>query len=78
MGGPISLARSEAVQRPAMIWQNITRYAPPMKAAVHTRYGPSEVVAISEVEMPTLNDGELLVKVYTSTVNRTDAAYRAA
>ena len=49
-----------------------------MKAAVHTRYGPPEVVKIAEVETPTTKDNEVLVKVYATTVNRTDCATRAA
>ena len=49
-----------------------------MKAAVCTRYGPPEVVVISEVEKPATGDNEVLVKVHATTVNRTDCAYRAA
>ncbi len=49
-----------------------------MKAAVHTRYGAPDVVGISEVDKPAAKDDELLVKVHAATVNRTDAAYRAA
>jgi NADPH:quinone reductase-like Zn-dependent oxidoreductase len=49
-----------------------------MRAAVHTRYGPPEVVGIREVHKPTAKDHEVLVKVHAATVNRTDAAYRAA
>lgn len=49
-----------------------------MKAAVCTRYGPPEVIVISEVEKPAARDNGLLVKVHASTVNRTDCAYRAA
>jgi NADPH:quinone reductase-like Zn-dependent oxidoreductase len=49
-----------------------------MKAAVCTRYGPPEVVVISEVETPATGDSEVLVKVHATTVNRTDCAYRAA
>src|SRR5688572_3834505 len=49
-----------------------------MKAAVHTRYGPPEVVRISEVEKPAAKDNEVLVKVHATTVNRTDCGFRAA
>jgi NADPH:quinone reductase-like Zn-dependent oxidoreductase len=49
-----------------------------MKAAVHTRYGPPEVVRILEVDQPTIGDGEVLVKVHATTVNRTDCGFRAA
>jgi NADPH:quinone reductase-like Zn-dependent oxidoreductase len=49
-----------------------------MKAAVHTRYGPPEVVQITEAEKPTVKDNEVLVKVHATTVNRTDCGYRAA
>jgi NADPH:quinone reductase-like Zn-dependent oxidoreductase len=49
-----------------------------VKAAVHTRYGPPDVVRISKVEKPTARDNEVLVKIHATTVNRTDCAYRAA
>jgi NADPH:quinone reductase-like Zn-dependent oxidoreductase len=49
-----------------------------MKAAVHTRYGPPDVVRIAEVEKPTAKDNEVLVKVHATTVNRTDSGLRAA
>jgi NADPH:quinone reductase-like Zn-dependent oxidoreductase len=49
-----------------------------MKAAVRTRYGPPDVVRISEVAKPTPGDGEVLVKVHATTVNRTDCGFRAA
>jgi NADPH:quinone reductase-like Zn-dependent oxidoreductase len=49
-----------------------------MKAAVHTRYGPADVVRISDVEKPTARDNEVLVKVHATTVNRTDCGFRAA
>jgi NADPH:quinone reductase-like Zn-dependent oxidoreductase len=49
-----------------------------MKAAVQTRYGPPEVVLVSEVDKPTARDNEVLVKVHATTVNRTDCACRAA
>jgi NADPH:quinone reductase-like Zn-dependent oxidoreductase len=49
-----------------------------MKAAVHTRYGPPDVVQIAEVAKPTAKDNQLLVKVHATTVNRTDSGLRAA
>jgi NADPH:quinone reductase-like Zn-dependent oxidoreductase len=49
-----------------------------VKAAVQTRYGPPEVVLISEVERPSTGDNGVLVKIHATTVNRTDCAYRAA
>jgi NADPH:quinone reductase-like Zn-dependent oxidoreductase len=49
----------------------------PVKAAVRTRYGPPDVVRISEVETPAARDNELLVKVHATTVNRTDCHYRS-
>ena len=49
-----------------------------MKAAVHTRYGPPDVVRIAEVDKPTVGDHDVLVKVHATTVNRTDCGFRAA
>jgi NADPH:quinone reductase-like Zn-dependent oxidoreductase len=49
-----------------------------MKAAVHTRYGSPDVVRVADVAKPAVGDGEVLVKVRATTVNRTDCAYRAA
>jgi NADPH:quinone reductase-like Zn-dependent oxidoreductase len=48
-----------------------------MRAAVYTRYGPPEVVGIAEVDKPAAGDGQVLVKVHATTVNRTDCGYRA-
>jgi NADPH:quinone reductase-like Zn-dependent oxidoreductase len=49
-----------------------------MKAAVHTSYGPPDVVRIAEVDKPAAKDDEVLVKVHATTVNRTDCGLRAA
>ena len=54
------------------------RYSPLMKAAVHTSYGPPNVVRIAEVEKPAAKDNQVLVKVHATTVNRTDSGLRAA
>ena len=48
-----------------------------MKAAVHTKYGPPEVVRIAEVYKPAPADNEVLVKVHVTTVTRTDCGFRA-
>lgn len=49
-----------------------------MKACIYTRYGPPEVVELTEVPKPQPKDHEVLVKVMASTVNRTDAGFRSA
>jgi NADPH:quinone reductase-like Zn-dependent oxidoreductase len=48
-----------------------------MKAAVHTRYGPPDVVRISAVDKPAAKDNQVLVRVHATTVNRTDCGFRA-
>jgi NADPH:quinone reductase-like Zn-dependent oxidoreductase len=48
-----------------------------MRAAVHTSYGPPDVVRIAEVDKPTAKDDQVLVKVHATTVNRTDCGFRA-
>ncbi len=48
-----------------------------MLAAVSSTYGGPEVVQILEVPEPTLGPSDVLVKVHFTTVNRTDAHYRA-
>jgi NADPH:quinone reductase-like Zn-dependent oxidoreductase len=49
-----------------------------MKAVVHDRYGPPDVLRIEDVERPVPSDDEVLVKVRATTVTRSDAAWRAA
>ena len=49
-----------------------------MKAIVYTKYGPPEVAQLMEVAKPIHKDNEVLVKVYASTVNRTDSGFRSA
>jgi NADPH:quinone reductase-like Zn-dependent oxidoreductase len=49
-----------------------------MKAAINTIYGPPEVVQVLEVEKPVQKDNEVLIKVYATTVNRTDCGFRSA
>ena len=49
-----------------------------MKAAVYKKYGPPEVVSLTEVEKPSPGSGEVLIKVCATTVNRTDCGFRSA
>jgi NADPH:quinone reductase-like Zn-dependent oxidoreductase len=43
-----------------------------MRAVVHDRYGPPEVLRVAEVDRPVPNEEEVLVDVYASTVTRGD------
>jgi NADPH:quinone reductase-like Zn-dependent oxidoreductase len=47
-----------------------------MKAAVHERYGPPEVLEVKDVARPVPADGEVLVRVHASSVTRTDVGLR--
>ena len=49
-----------------------------MKASVNHTYGPPEVLQVVEVEKPIAKDDEVLVKIYATTVNRTDCGFRTA
>ncbi len=48
-----------------------------MRAVVHDRYGPPEVLRIDEVARPVPGDDEILVRVRATTVNRTDCGWRS-
>jgi NADPH:quinone reductase-like Zn-dependent oxidoreductase len=49
-----------------------------MRAVVHDRYGPPDVLRLDEVERPVPGHGQVLVKIRATTVNRTDCHRRAA
>ena len=40
-----------------------------MKAIVHERYGPPDVLELREVDMPAIDDDQVLVRVHASSVN---------
>jgi NADPH:quinone reductase-like Zn-dependent oxidoreductase len=48
-----------------------------MRAVVHDRYGPPEVLRVAEVEQPVPKENEVLVRVHASTVTRTDTGLRS-
>jgi NADPH:quinone reductase-like Zn-dependent oxidoreductase len=49
-----------------------------MKAVVHDRYGPPDVLRLEQVERPVPGPNDVLVRVRATTVNRTDCHRRAA
>ena len=50
-----------------------TRGSDRMRAVVHDRYGPPEVLRVADVERPVPKEDEVLVRVHASTVTRGDA-----
>ena len=49
-----------------------------MRAVVHHRYGPPEVLRLEDVERPVPNEDEVLVRIHATTVSRTDCGLRSA
>jgi NADPH:quinone reductase-like Zn-dependent oxidoreductase len=49
-----------------------------VKAVVHDRYGPPDVLRLEDVERPAAKEDQVLVGVRATTVTRSDAAWRAA
>jgi NADPH:quinone reductase-like Zn-dependent oxidoreductase len=48
-----------------------------MRAVVHDRYGPPDVLRLEDVELPVPKDDEVLVKIHATGVTRSDAHLRA-
>jgi NADPH:quinone reductase-like Zn-dependent oxidoreductase len=48
-----------------------------MRAVVHDRYGPPDVLRVEEVARPVPRDDEVLIRIRATTVSRTDCALRA-
>ncbi len=49
-----------------------------MRAVVHDRYGPPDVLRLEEVERPVPRDDEVLIRIHATTVTRTDCGLRSA
>ena len=49
-----------------------------MRAVVHDRYGPPDVLRLEDVGRPVPKDDEMLIKIHATTVNRTDCGWRSA
>ena len=47
-----------------------------MRAVLHDRYGPPDVLRLEDVERPVPREDEVLVKIHATTVNRTDCGVR--
>jgi NADPH:quinone reductase-like Zn-dependent oxidoreductase len=49
-----------------------------MRAVVHDRYGPPEVLRLEDVERLVPKEDQVLVKIHATTVNRSDCGWRSA
>ena len=49
-----------------------------MKAAILTRFGPPDVLVIDEIEKPSIQDNQVLIKVHATSVNAMDYRMRSA
>jgi len=45
-----------------------------MKASIRRKYGSTNQINVENIEKPIPKDNEVLIKVYATTVNRTDCA----
>ena len=49
-----------------------------MRAVVHDRYGPPDVLRLEDVERPAPDEDQVLVRIHATTVTRSDCGFRAA
>jgi NADPH:quinone reductase-like Zn-dependent oxidoreductase len=49
-----------------------------VRAVIHDRYGPPEVLRVADVERPVPRADEVLIKIHATTVSRTDTGLRSA
>ena len=49
-----------------------------MKAVVYTHCGPPDALQLKEVEKPVPENGEVLIRIHATAVNRTDCATNRA
>jgi NADPH:quinone reductase-like Zn-dependent oxidoreductase len=49
-----------------------------VRAVIHDRYGPPEVLRVADVERPVPRADEVLIKIHAATVSRTDTGLRSA
>ncbi|MCY3410521.1 MAG: NAD(P)-dependent alcohol dehydrogenase [Candidatus Heimdallarchaeota archaeon] len=48
-----------------------------MRAAIIDKYGPPEVIELKQIEVPEIDEDEILLKVYASSVNTLDTSARS-